>query len=225
MILTRLIKRFFLFFFLISGSSVGSNPSGESREFDSEAMSAYAENAHFEYMDMKLRPPSIWDMLKSWLQDLWVEFWNNPTSSRLTLYLFTIVMLGIAIFYLIKIRYGALLTGTGSYRAGMSIASTEDIKIINYRELIDQALGKKDYKAAIRFLYLNSLAILAEKEIITLQEWKAPYDYLSEMPEKIAEHYSQLSTQFEYSWYGDFKVSRVDFDKSRNLKEKIEESL
>ena len=223
--MTKLSSRIFIVLILICGSTPGKVRTSASREFDEQAMSGYTENANFAYMDLQLQPPSIWDMLKWWLQDLLIEFLSDPVSSRLALYLFIAIVLGIAIFYVVKIRYGRILARTGGTHSGTAMPISSDLDSVDYQPLIEQSLANKDFKSAIRYLYLNALDLMAHKEVISLQEWKTPYDYLAEMPKEIAAPYAQLSTQFEYSWYGDFEVGRKDFDKSRNLKEKIEEGL
>ncbi len=208
----------------ITSIVVGNIISDDTRKFDQAAMSSYANSADFEYMNYRIQTASIWDMLKWWLQDLWYEFWSNPISSRLTLYLFILVMLGIAVFYLVKIKYGRVLSKSGQATRNEMIVP-EDLHEVDYKSLVSASLLANDFKLAIRYLYLGSLAHLAKKDIVVLREWKTPYDYSTEIPTDIEPHYSQLSKLFEYAWYGDFGVNRADFDKCRNLTERIQEGV
>ena len=108
MISIRLTKVVFLILF-IAGLTVWAAET-PLRAFDKEEMKKYAASEEFAYMNYVVPPPSIWDQIKWFLLQLWLEFWQNPVTSRLTLYLFIIAMVGIAAFYIIRMRFRRALT-------------------------------------------------------------------------------------------------------------------
>jgi len=222
MISTKLIKVVFLLCFFIGLSAwAGDSPV---RAFDTAEMKKYAASEEFAYMTYVVPPPSIWDQIKWFLLQLWYEFWQNPVTSRPTLYLFILVMFAIAAFYIIRMRFRKAMMNH-SANVGEGVHLRIDDERINYPLLIEQALNQQDFKSAIRLLYLSGLAQLASKERIRLAEWKTPYDYQLELSGKSVPPYVKLSLLFEYVWYGDFDVKRADFDKGRNYLEMLQESI
>ncbi len=80
-----------------------------------------------------------------------------------------------------------------------------------YDPFIDVAEAKNDFNLATRYLFLQMLAILADKEIITFFPEKTNQDYLNEMPDEMKDAFSFLSLQYEYIWYGKFLVSKAKY--------------
>ena len=64
------------------------------------------------------------------------------------------------------------------------IESEDDISQINFDELITSAMEAKQYKLAVRYMFLKSLKLLAEKGQIELRNNKTNYQYLSEIKSK-----------------------------------------
>jgi len=220
---TKLTKVFILLVLFAGLSAIAGDP--PVRSFDERAMAEYAASEEFAYMNYVVQPPSIWDRIKWFLWELWQEFWRDPIKSRLTLWLFVLAMFAIAAFYIIRMRFKHVIAGGSSSHEQMITQLAVDDERINYQQLIDEALNRQDFKAAIRYLYLSGLALLAKKERIRLAEWKTPYDYQLELSGKSIAPYAKLTLLFEYVWYGDFDVKRADFDKGRNYFELLQESV
>lgn len=185
-------------------------------------MESYAEEAAFDYMNYRIQPPSVWDRLSWWFQDLWRQIFLNPNTpilTRIGYYIILIFVVGAAIFYIIKLRYGqALVTDYKSYTA--TGAALENQREEDFDLLIDEAIKKSDFKMAIRYVYLKSLMALAAKGMIQLKNFKSPYDYVSELNQG-AGTYSKLARTFEYVWYGDFEANEKTFDQVKMLSNKL----
>lgn len=205
-------------------SFMGIAQSGEPAQFDREAMEAYARQPDFQYMQVVMEPPSLIDRLWWWLLDLWREFWDNPVNSRLTHILFIIIMAAVAVYFIRRMVFQRVLVGGGDQMAGMMGTPLAQERV-DYAKLVQESLEKRDFKLAVRFLYLQSLILLSSKEAIRLADWKTPYDYELELRGAAVEPYARLSALFEYAWYGDLEVKRADFDKGRNFFERLEEAL
>jgi hypothetical protein len=197
---------------------------GEERQFDEDAMEAYSNDPQYAYMTYQMQPPNIWDRLKWFLVDLWNEFWNNPVTSRLTIWIFILTMLGIAVFFVLRMKFRSAIVDSSATLAPDSIITLDDERI-DYNALIALALSENDFKNAIRWLYLKGLVQLAQKNKIRLAEWKTPYDYQTELTGNSVDPYAKLCLLFEYVWYGEFDVKRADFDKGKNYLEMLEESI
>ena len=83
----------------------------------------------------------------------------------------------------------------------------EDIERLDFDELISASIFNKQYKLAIRYLFLKSLKLLSDKNIIDLRNNKTNYQYLSEIKNnQIAASFRNTADGFEWIWYGDFPV-------------------
>jgi hypothetical protein len=108
---------------------------------------------------------------------------------------------------LIKADRRGLLFGKINSNELKMIESEEDISQINFDELIAAAVERKDYKLAVRYLFLKSLKLLSEKEFIELRNNKTNHQYLSEIKNNSVSNAFQIATsRFEWIWYGDFPV-------------------
>lgn len=84
----------------------------------------------------------------------------------------------------------------------------ENIHEIDLDTLLKKAEEKKDFRLALRYLYLKVLRLLSINNHIKWQIHKSNYEYKRELSEK--SYYSlfaQLTRDFEYLWYGEFIVS------------------
>jgi hypothetical protein len=87
------------------------------------------------------------------------------------------------------------------------IEQEEDINQLNFDELISSAMDKKQFKLAIRYLFLKSLKLLSERDLIRLKDNKTNYEYLREIKNSdIAEAFRDATFRFEWIWYGDFPI-------------------
>jgi hypothetical protein len=81
-------------------------------------------------------------------------------------------------------------------------------------QLIEKAISAKDYRLAIRYWYLHTLQILGEKDLISLAPQKTNHQYLRELNDKpYSANFSKLTLQYEYVWYGEFKLDNAMFSK------------
>jgi len=194
------------------------------RMFDSEMMDAYASQEAFNYMNYTVRPPSIWERLSWWFQSMIERIFLNPNTpwlTRILYYMVILLVVGAAIFYIIKLRYGKGLTSDYSSHQ-LGIKSIENTKAEDFENLIDEALSNNNYKLAIRYLYLKTLSSLSKKHLISLKDWKSPYDYQRELKGDTATCYAEIARLFEYVWYGDFDANKEDFDEGSKLSHKLE---
>lgn len=88
----------------------------------------------------------------------------------------------------------------------------ENIHELNFVDEIDMAVEQKDYKRAIRLVYLYALKLLSDQKIIEWRPSKTNHDYLYEIQNYgFQQQFSTLSYYFEYVWYGDFQAEETQF--------------
>jgi hypothetical protein len=93
----------------------------------------------------------------------------------------------------------------------------DDIFAINYQKELDRATEGKDYRLAIRLMYLRLLKSSAEKNIIQYAQERTNFDYLSQVHKtSYYNEFFRLTRNFEYAWYGKFTVTDPAFEKIKN---------
>jgi hypothetical protein len=107
---------------------------------------------------------------------------------------------------------GALFTSNKKHETVNTEPATEITGNMPSSELVDKAIGEGNYRMAIRYLYLQTLQLLADKELISLAPQKTNYQYVQEVND-IAQKpvFSKLTLRYEYAWFGNFKLSANQF--------------
>lgn len=89
---------------------------------------------------------------------------------------------------------------------------TDNIFEINYQKEIDKAIGKGNYRFAVRLMFLRLLKTLADKEIIQYKQDRTNFDYLMQLyPTRHYNDFFRLTRNYEYSWYGQFDIDHDKF--------------
>lgn len=95
--------------------------------------------------------------------------------------------------------------------------ATEDIFAINYQKEIDKAEANRNYRLAIRLMFLRLLKDMAEKNIIQYQQDRTNLDYLLQLhPTGYYNNFFRITRNYEYSWYGQFEVGEDAYRIIRN---------
>lgn len=87
----------------------------------------------------------------------------------------------------------------------IDIASQEDTG--DLEALLRNAVKNENYRLAVRYLYLQVLAKLAERRLIGINSNKTNYEYVVEVRKhKFANEFASLTLQYEYIWYGEYPI-------------------
>jgi hypothetical protein len=88
----------------------------------------------------------------------------------------------------------------------------ENIHEINFDDDIESALAQRNFKLAVRLLYLRSLKQLNDAGLIQWQIEKTNSVYVDELSNpNQRQTFSILTRQFEYIWYGNFPIDEQAF--------------
>lgn len=97
------------------------------------------------------------------------------------------------------------------------IIEEENIFSLDYAARIQSALSEKNYRLAIRLLYLSLLKDMADNNIINYKQGKTNREYLSEINNTpFYKSFHSLTRTFEYIWYGKFNLSESEFGQIEN---------
>ncbi|HCX23173.1 MAG TPA: hypothetical protein DHN29_14735 [Cytophagales bacterium] len=73
----------------------------------------------------------------------------------------------------------------------------------------------------MRYQFLKCLHDLHKSDQLKITTWKAPLDYVDELPDGKQDAFSSLVRLFEITWYGDYDAQEEQFNESNKLLEAI----
>jgi cbb3-type cytochrome oxidase subunit 3 len=128
------------------------------------------------------------------------------------------LLIMLALFFVAVILHH-LLKNQGIFKRVTVIApakeveSEEDELLENdYEKLVHQAYKLGDYRMAVRYLFLKTLQDLRDSNHIEYTREKTNSRYARELPPEMRNDFSRLTLAYEYVWYGNFPVSKDQFD-------------
>lgn len=83
-----------------------------------------------------------------------------------------------------------------------------------YDTLIKKAISEQNYRLAIRYLHLQTLVKLADKNLVKTGTEKTNYQYLNELRQansQLAQIFSGLTHTYEYIWYGEYQITEANY--------------
>ncbi|WP_257668368.1 DUF4129 domain-containing protein [Parapedobacter tibetensis] len=184
------------------------------REFDKAAIDRFRANPDFQY-DKQQLDLSWWQRFKRWVKYKIFELMTKEGSWSLLKN--TIIVLGIvALLYLIMKLLGmdmASLFSRNAKSTGLAYTEhIEDIHGIDFDAELSKAIETRNYRLAVRLLYLDCLKKLSSYQLIDWQPAKTNTAYVNELSDAdLHTGFKQLTRQFEYVWYGDFGIDQQRF--------------
>ena len=88
----------------------------------------------------------------------------------------------------------------------------ENIHAIDFDAAVDDAVSQRNYRLAVRLLYLQTLKRLTDAERIDYKPDKTNRQYVQELANSpLQPDFESLTRQFEFVWYGNFSVDEPRF--------------
>ena len=89
---------------------------------------------------------------------------------------------------------------------------SENIFEMNFEKEVQKAIDDKNYRMAVRLLYLSTLRDLSHKNLINYTHEKTNADYLFQLAgTSYYKDFFRLTRDFDYTWYGQFELSQGNF--------------
>lgn len=192
--------------------SVNTEP--EIRAFDQQALEAYKDQYEFDYSSELAAGPSWFGVFLFWLLSRLAAIFGEPNAEWLMDNLFKLVIIVIVIIgvvLIVKMRYGAMIIGTGENRSSSPVVP-ELGQEEDYEQLFQQALKSDNLKLASRYLYIKTLQALHQKGVVKLTKWKTVLEYTEEIPSEQRPFFQKIAILFESTWYGNYEPSQHDFE-------------
>src|SRR3569833_1103065 len=196
------------------------------RHLDTAALNRYSRQPDLDYTHEKT------DQLLSWWDRFWAWFWRTlarlfprfsgsgslvPFFKILIITAFAVLIVWL-ITRLFKIDLLKLFRKNKNEEGLPYTELTENIHEINFDEAINKALQDKNYRLAVRLLYLRSLKQLSDAGLIHWRMEKTNLAYLNELEDpEYKRLFGALTVRFEYIWYGDFPINGEVFQNIDSL--------
>ncbi len=190
----------------------------------------YHKQKAFNY-ERKYGSNRLWAFLRQWLFDKINRLFNvfdHPGSIEI----FLIILITLAIIAIIlkinNINPIALFMRKDQIVLPSFNIGNENIADMNFPDLIGKACKQGNYRLAVRYQYLETLAILATAGKIKLRDQTTNRQYLSELGSgEISNIFAKLVYGFEFTWYGEFipdekqylRISAAFIDFKKTLQE------
>ena len=178
------------------------------REFDSSFKSKYNGKA-FDYTETIAKPKEKKDT-------------SISLSGLLDVFVYLIyIIIGLGIVIGIYILVSVILGKEGNWLINKksddkTVFYGDDLQQVadsDFKYLIQQALEANDLRSAVRYHYLLLLQKLSNKNIISLHKDKTNSDYKHEIKDiTLRQSFGYLSYIYDYAWYGEFEISRADYE-------------
>ncbi|GEM_PF-4932616 len=191
------------------------------RSFDQAAIEAYQNDPLYDYQ-RAIPQRSLLDQLMSWLLELLSPVLGGPNAEIMLTWLIRLVLLlglGMAIFFVLKMRYGSVITSSDRKIFYPSVDSNGGK--VDYQHLLAVAQKEGDLKQVLRYSYLSTLDSLSRKRAISYTPWKTSREYLYELSGRERDIFRDLSEIFEAVWYGHLQVDPQLVDQSESLRKKL----
>lgn len=209
-----------------SGLELPSDSSGITlRTPDAAEVSRISSSPEFSYLkDKDSGIPSWWNRFWAWLDHqldqlrrekegggFWTFFLGRilpwlGVSLAVALVVLKTMGIGLDSFLMKK----ALPPGQAA-RAAAEVAGVHD-----FSESLEEALGRRDFRLAIRLYYLEMLRQLSDTGLVDWHPDKTNGHYYREIPlPAVKGSFGRLTTLFEYVWYGGFDAGETHFRQAR----------
>lgn len=193
--------------------------------FNNTALQNYSKQKVFRYDSSVAVGVSFWERFWSWIWKKTGDFFGRIFANKSSWFLFRLVLFvvaGGALVYMILRIAGidviGLFMGRSKNIELPYTESLEDIHAINFDTEIDNAVSGRNYRLAVRLLYLRSLKQLSDAQLIHWQIEKTNSSYITELGDtEYRRLFGLLTTRFEYVWYGDFPIDGQAFQNINSL--------
>ena len=149
----------------------------------------------------------------AWLWQKIGEFLSSKAYQNVWQYVMLAVIAGVVIYLLMKADVLDFLFPKRAQSGQLDYENlAENIHDINFDTAVDEAVSQRNYRLAVRLLYLQTLKRLTDAERIQYKPDKTNRQYVYELADSSLQvDFEKLTRQFEFVWYGDFPVDEARF--------------
>ena len=214
------LKQLFLFIFLFNllisfaqnKSLVNDTSNVVLRKMD---VKTYTQQKDFQYDEASEPMISLWDRFWNWFWKMIDNILNTKTGSAIFHWGFVaaaVALIAFFIFRLMGMNKNKLFTKDSGGNIDYNVANN-DIHGIDFNAAIEAAIAKNNYRIAIRLMYLQTLKLLTESNLIDWKINKTNATYVQELNGHQQQYpFIQLTNYFDKTWYGATTIEAAQFD-------------
>ena len=185
-------------------SQVRQVPDSVVRNMQNEKDFLYAnDSSYWQEEEYKPREPSAFEkfLLKVW----------QSSFLKVLLYIFITIIILFAVYHVVAIN-NFFSVSRKRRKKGVGAESDHDALEDNLEARLNETVQAKDYRAAVRYMYLLTLRMLNDNKVITLHAKSTNRDYVQQMYKHEAQaQFRHLTRIYEYVWYGEFVPTENQF--------------
>jgi hypothetical protein len=197
------------------------------RSVDDNTFNELTSGRDFQYNKRPENPDSLWSRIRTWFFDLLEKVFQNRWASVFIRIAFIGIFAAALIAIINQILGGNLsstFTGKKTDEEFSLNISEEQLQQVDYDERLQTAINQRNYKDAVRILYLKALRELSIAELIQWQADKTNSDYVRELTSHpVQKPFSMLTYFYEYVEYGDFEINESGFRKCSDIYQSLKQ--
>ena len=197
--------------------------------YDSRRIADYQADSRFDYNSQLDMPDYSWfDIISKWFNRLLNSVFSGKFEENVTtpimILLFVAAIIAILLF-LYKKRPELFMRAKKTAPLPYDIEE-ENIHGIDFNKEISSALEKGDHRLAIRLLYLQTLRLLSDNNLIDWQIHKTPTEYLYEIKNTETKPlFREITTRFLRVRYGNYIASPELYEELRELQVSLKKTM
>lgn len=184
---------------------------------DTAMLNALRNNPDFGYSrELVQVKSSTWQWMSDRLADWYQSLFNSvfPNENNWYLWFIAAVMVIGIIIAIVMVRNRNLLRQKENNDSGY-VVTDDTIYGIDFEQQIEAALGRDDYRTALRMIYLQTLKWLDDNHHIHWQPQKTPSQYVREYR---CAPFNTLTTLFIRIRYGGFEADQALVDEALRMR-------
>ena len=191
----------------------------QQRKFDGSSLKKYAAQQDFKYEDNA--DEGQMDLM-GWLWYKFLQMLHSLLGSKGENNVIKIICYSLAIFAIVAIVLNLMGVEIRRFfvRDSQTIISPymmeENIREMNMDDLIAEAVSRKQWRLAVRYLYLKALRMMTDRDLIRWIPGKTNMDYYYELSaEDIKATFLTATDDFENAWYGNGEVTEKHYAENK----------
>ncbi|WP_158640533.1 DUF4129 domain-containing protein [Anseongella ginsenosidimutans] len=189
-----------------------------------EALESLKTDKDFSYLYAVPDNDSWWANFWIWLgQQLTQVFQNGEGLGFWSFFLTRVIPWTIVLLAIALVTMKLLGIDPDSFLRKKTVSSnipfreaTAGLAHDDFKERMEEALGQRNFRLAIRLYYLDILRHLSGAGLIEWHPDKTNRQYFREISSKeLRDRFGRLTRLFEYVWYGETSPGEADFEAAR----------
>lgn len=195
---------------LALAQEAGSKLETAKRTFDEQKLEELRADSDFQYEVIKPDPKGAFQRFIERIQNWFARLFASEASQTIIDILFRLLLVVAFIYFVMKlagVEISTVFKPNKAKKLDYEI-NEERLSDIDFEKEITLAIQSKQWRFAIRLIYLNSLKFLSDHSALEIKKGKTNREYVYELGNSPqVQDFERLSFIFDYTWYGHFEAN------------------